>query len=153
MIELIRTDSDNADFRSLVVLLDQDLQEKDGDEHAFYAQYNKLDKIFHVLVAYQNNDPVGCGAIKQFTADTMEIKRMFVKESHRGEGIAVLILQDLETWAVELGYTSCILETGIKQQAAIKLYQKSGYTLIPNYGQYAGVENSLCMQKTPHVLH
>jgi hypothetical protein len=53
----------------------------------------------------------------------------------------------LEKWTAELSYGKCILETGIKQPEAIGLYKKSGYTVIPNYGQYAGIENSVCFEK------
>ncbi|WP_242927683.1 GNAT family N-acetyltransferase [Pontibacter vulgaris] len=147
MIQLIRTDSENPDFRHLVVFLDQELKVRDGEEHAFYDQFNKIDKIRNVVVAYQNNEPVGCGAFKEYEKGVAEIKRMFVYTSVRGQGIAKSILTELEHWAKELGYEKCLLETGKKQPEAIALYQKSGYTLIPNYGQYAGVENSVCMQK------
>lgn len=72
---------------------------------------------------------------------------MFVKPECRGQGIAQAVLAELESWAGELGFKECVLETGKKQPEAIRLYQKSGYELIPNYGQYAGIENSVCMKK------
>ena len=147
MPRLLRTTSDNADFRQLVQLLDQDLRVRDGDDHAFYAQFNKVDSIRHVVVAYQDDEAVGCGAIKEFTNKLAEVKRMFVHPAHRGQGIAQTVLAELERWARELHYRGCVLETGLKQSEAIQLYQKSGYHRIPNYGQYAGVENSVCMQK------
>ena len=148
MINLLRTDSDNADFRELVALLDADLAIRDGDEHSFYAQFNKIDKIRHVVVAYENEKAVGCGAIKEYKKNVAEIKRMFVRENERGRGIAKLILAELETWAWELAFSECVLETGVKQPEAIALYSKNGYGIIPNYGQYAGVENSVCMKKS-----
>jgi putative acetyltransferase len=148
MIKLIRTDSNNSDFQKLVALLDQDLQIRDGEEHTFYAQFNKIDKINNVVVAYFDEKPVGCGAFKNYSAETVEIKRMFVKLENRGQRIAKQILNELETWANELGYSTFILETGVKQPEAIRLYQREGYKLIPNYGQYEGVENSVCMQKS-----
>lgn len=147
MTHFIRTDSDNADFRSLVVFLDQELRQRDGEEHVFYAQFNKIDKIRHVVVAYQGDTPVGCGAIKVYAPDVAEVKRMFVSEAFRRQGIAQRVLTELERWAAELGYASCILETGKKQPEAIRLYQSMGYEVIPNYGQYSGVENSVCMKK------
>ncbi|QNF32825.1 GNAT family N-acetyltransferase [Adhaeribacter swui] len=143
----LRTDSDNPDFQKLVALLDQDLAIRDGAEHAFYAQYNKINMIKHAIIAYRADEPVGCGAIKQYTDDTMEVKRMYVLPEYRGQGIAAEILGELEKWADELGYAACVLETGKKQPEAIRLYQKSGYTVIPNYGQYVGVDNSVCMTK------
>lgn len=147
MLHLARTTSDNPDFRGLVRLLDQDLQVRDGADQVFYAQFNKLDKINHVVVAYHHDEFVGCGAIKEFANELMEIKRMFVQPAYRGQGIAQAVLAELERWTHELHYTGCVLETGKRQPEAIRLYQKSGYKLIPNYGQYVGVENSVCMQK------
>ena len=147
-VNLIRTHSDNADFRALVVLLDAELAVRDGADHSFYAQFNKVDAIRNVVVAYAGGDePVGCGAFKEYSPDTVEIKRMFVRPEHRGRGIAGAVLSELEEWAAKLGYRECILETGFKQPEAIRLYEKSGYTRIPNYGQYEGVENSVCMKK------
>lgn len=147
MLHLLRTDSDHPDFRALVRLLDQDLQVRDGAEHSFYAQFNKVDAIRHVVVAYLDAAPVGCGAFKPFEAAAVEIKRMYVQPAHRGRGVAGAVLAELEGWARELGYTGCVLETGLKQPEAIRLYQKSGYQRIPNYGQYIGIDNSVCMQK------
>ncbi|WP_266205344.1 GNAT family N-acetyltransferase [Pontibacter kalidii] len=148
MTNIVRTNSEDPDFRALVTLLDQDLAVRDGAEHTFYAQYNKLDKIQQVVVAYREGMAVGCGAIKAYDETGIaEVKRMYVQEASRGQGIAMQVLQELEKWAAELKYTSCILETGKKQPEAIRLYQKCGYTLIPNYGQYKGIENSVCMQK------
>ena len=148
MINIIRTNSDNADFRELVALLDADLAIRDGAEHAFYAQFNKVDAIRHVVVAYEGETAVGCGAFKPYEDETAEIKRMFVRENVRGRGIAGEILAELETWAKELNYTECILETGVKQPEAIRLYQKSGYEKMTSYGQYLNVANSVCMRKT-----
>jgi putative acetyltransferase len=147
MINLVRTDSDNQDFITLVKFLDADLAEKDGNEHSFYDQFNKLDKIKHVVVAYQNDNAIGCGALKEYSSHIMEIKRMYTSPGSRGKGIATKILTELETWATELSYKKCILETGTRQLEAIGLYQKNGYNRITNYGQYASVANSLCFEK------
>ena len=147
MIKLLRTNSDNADFRALVALLDADLQIRDGAEHVFYAQFNKLDKIRCALVAYEDETALGCGAFKEYAAGVAEIKRMYVRPESRRRGVAAKILSELETWAKEQNFSECILETGLKQPEAVGLYQKSGYEIIPNYGQYAGVENSVCMRK------
>jgi putative acetyltransferase len=147
MIKLIRTDSSNSGFISLVKFLDADLAEKDGEEHSFYAQYNKIDKIKYVVVAYEDDKPVGCGAIKEFGENAMEVKRMYTLPESRGKGVATQLLNELENWATELSCSKCVLETGRKQKDAIALYQKNGYRLIPNYGQYIGKENSLCFEK------
>ncbi|RPI69852.1 MAG: GNAT family N-acetyltransferase [Ignavibacteriales bacterium] len=147
MVNIVRTYSDNTDFISLVKLLDAELAERDGADHPFYAQYNKIDKIKNVVIAYENDKPVSCGAIKVYAHGIIEVKRMYTLHDYRGKGIATLLLNELEKWAKELGYDKCILETGKKQPEAIRLYEKNGYKLIPNYGQYAGVENSVCFEK------
>lgn len=144
---LIRTNSSNSDFQALVVLLDRELKNYDGPDHAFYSQYNKIDQIQHVVVAYADEQVVGCGAFKPFGDGSVEIKRMYVRPEYRGQRIAEKILSELEIWAEETGATICVLETGQRQQPAVRLYQRSGYQRIPNYGQYIGVENSICMQK------
>ncbi|MBK6938557.1 MAG: GNAT family N-acetyltransferase [Chitinophagaceae bacterium] len=146
-IVCLRTNSANSGFQQLVVQLDAELRLRDGEEHAFYAQYNKTDHIHHVVVAYENDIPVGCGAIKEYGPGTMEVKRMFVLPGKRGKGIAGIILKNLENLCRELGFEKAILETGKMQPEAIALYQKSGYSIIANYGQYAGVDNSVCFEK------
>ncbi|HEY5687988.1 MAG TPA: GNAT family N-acetyltransferase [Yeosuana sp.] len=147
MIKLVRTNSKNIDFINLVKDLDAFLKITDGDEHEFYNQYNHIDVIKHTLVVYLNNQPVGCGALKPFNTDNIEIKRMFTRTEARGNGIATKILHELEAWAKELNYKSCILETGIRQMEAIALYKKNNYQLTSNYGQYINVVNSLCFKK------
>ena len=146
-VRVTRTTADNPDFHTLVGFLDEYLRVVDGDEHTFYNQYNQIHNIPHVVLAYRGSEPVGCGAIKPWTTEFMEVKRMFVQPAYRGQGIARKVLSELEHWGRELGYTGFVLETGKKQQEAIRLYQASGYEVIPNYGQYAGVENSVCLRK------
>ncbi len=147
MLTFLKTNSDNPDFRSLVISLDADLQVRYGEQQQFFSQFNKLDHIHHVIVAYQNNEPVGCGAFKEYEPGVAEIKRMFVQAQQRGKNIGGQILNELEQWAAAEGYRSCILETAIKQPEAIRVYERGGYNRIPNYGQYVGVEISLCMKK------
>ncbi|MDR6761863.1 GNAT superfamily N-acetyltransferase [Flavobacterium sp. 2755] len=148
MINLKRTNSDDPDFIKLVALLDQDLAIRDGEDHAFYNQFNKTDKIKHTVVYYENNIPVGCGAFREKESDKTEIKRMYVHPDFRKRGIASKVLAELEIWAKEVGYTYTILETGKNQPEAINLYQKLGYTIIPNYPPYEKMDNSVCMKKT-----
>lgn len=147
MINIIRTDSHNGDFIKLVKHLDADLAVRDGNDHAFYNQFNKIDNIKYVVIAYENEKPISCGAIKEYSPNIMEIKRMFTIPGSRGNGIASRVLGELEKWAAELSHKKCILETGKKQPEAIALYKKNGYSLMPNYGQYAEIENSLCFEK------
>jgi putative acetyltransferase len=147
MLNIRRTTSSDPDFVALVRLLDADLAIRDGADHAFYSQFNKIDKINYVLIAYDDDVPVACGAIKEYSPVAMEVKRMFTSPEHRGKGAAMEVLTELESWAREMSYSACVLETGNKQPEAIALYHKAGYTVIPNYGQYAGIENSVCFEK------
>ncbi len=147
MIRMVRTDALHPDFKKLVDSLDADLASRDGEEHSFYDQYNKLDQIKYTVIVFDGENSVGCGAIKEFEPKVMEVKRMYVLPERRGEGIATKVLSALEDWARDLGYQKCVLETGKRQPEAIALYTKCGYKYIPNYGQYVGIENSICFEK------
>lgn len=147
MLTLKRTSSDNADFKTLVRLLDLDLAERYGASQSFFDRFNKVDLIREVVVAYLEDAPVGCGAIKPFANQVMEIKRMFTLDRVRGRGVATAIIGELEQWVVELGCTRCVLETGTGQPEAIRFYEKIGYIPIPNYGPYAEVAVSRCFEK------
>lgn len=143
-----RTTSDDKDFQSLVALLDKYLAIMDGDEHAFYAQFNTIQTLRHAVVCYIDNKPVACGAFRDFDEGRVEIKRMYVLPEYRSKGLGMAVLKELEKWAAELNYTGCVLETGKKQPEAIRLYEKAGYTVTKSYGQYLNVENSVCMAKS-----
>ena len=151
MIWLHRTNAQHPGFINLVRQLDSYLAEVDGDEHAFYDQFNSISKLNHVVLAFRGDEAVGCGAIKEYDGQSVEIKRMYTSPESRGKGIASLVLNELEKWASELNYAQCILETGKRQVEAIHLYQKCGYHPMDNYGQYANVENSVCMKKLLRV--
>ncbi|ESU23092.1 N-acetyltransferase GCN5 [Flavobacterium enshiense DK69] len=146
MMKLLRTTSENPDFKYLTQLFDTYLIDIDGDEKDFFAQYNQI-YFENAIVCYENNIPVGCGALKPYDLQTGEIKRMFVHPGHRNKGIAMAVLEELEVWAKELQFTTCILETSVKLENAIALYEKVGYHQIPRYGQYVDVESSVCMKK------
>ena len=146
-MNILRTTSENPDFQNLVKQLDAYLALMDGDEHAFYNQYNKIDVLKNCIVIFDNDEAVACGAIKELDSKSMEVKRMFTLPEKRGKGLASAILKALEVWSKELGYEKTVLETGKRQIEAVALYQKCGYKIIPNYGQYAGIENSVCFEK------
>lgn len=147
MIEIRRVSESDEGFLELVRSLDGELAIRDGEDHGFYAQFNKPVGLAGVVVAYENGEAVGCGAFKRYDEAAAEIKRMYVRPEARGKRIAGSVLKELEAWAVETGFRECILETGWKQPEAIALYKREGYQVTPNYGQYAGVENSVCMRK------
>ena len=148
MITIKRTDSNNEDFHSLVEKLDKDLHDRYGVLQTFYDRFNAIQNLPTVVIAYYNDEPVGCGCFKKFDDGSVEIKRMYVSNEQRGKGIGAAILAELEKWATELKVDSMVLETGNNQPEAVHLYGKMGYRVIPNYGQYINMEKtSICMKK------
>ena len=147
MIRIQRTDTDNQQFQRLVSELDKYLSGVNGSSDSFYAQFNKIEYLKHVVIAQIENQTVGCGALKAFDRESMEVKRMYVLPEMRRKGVADSVLKELEIWSKELGYPKCILETSIKMPDAVSFYQKSSYSIIPNYGQYKDMETSICFEK------
>ncbi|WP_291864230.1 GNAT family N-acetyltransferase [Maribacter sp.] len=146
-MKLLRTNSKNKDFITLTEKLDTYLAVTDGNEHDFYNQFNSIQNLKYVIIIYQDNIPVGCGALKVLNSTSMEIKRMYVSPKVRKKGVATTILKELETWTKELKFKSCVLETGCRQTEAVALYKKCNYKITPNYEQYIGMKNSLCFIK------
>jgi len=146
-MKIKRTDSSNKDFQNLVQLLDADLAIRNGEDHAFYDQFNKIDAIKNCIVIYVDEIPAACGAFKKFNEETVEIKRMYTNPDFRKRGLAIAIVKELEIWAKELNYTKAVLESSLEQNEALSVYEKSGYTRIPNYGQYIGIDKSVCYEK------
>jgi len=142
-----RTNGTDKDFNLLIQQLDHELWAIMNEVQATYDQFNKVPDIDTVIVAYEKNRPVGCGCFKKNSDDMVEIKRMFVVPDLRGKGIASVVLKELETWAKELNFSKAILETGKRMTHATNLYQNHGYVITENYGQYIGLEESVCMKK------
>lgn len=147
MITIKRTDSTYADFALLIKELDNDLNERYGLAQAEYSPLNKVDAIKNVVVVYHGDVPAGCGSFKRFDENSVEMKRVFVNVQHRNKGIATRVMAELETWAVQEGYTRAVLETGTRQHEAIQLYEKIGYSKIPNFPPYDEMEFSVCYEK------
>jgi GNAT superfamily N-acetyltransferase len=152
MLKLERTTNEDGEFRRLIAELDEDLNSRYGELQKQYNGFNRVDKIDTVVIARIENEVVGCGCFKPFDNATVEIKRVFLQKNFRGNGIADTILKELESWAAELGYTAAVLETGKGQPEAIRFYTKQGYIVIPNFGQYIGNDNSVCMKKLFHII-
>lgn len=85
------------------------------------------------LVGYENGAAVCCGGIKNLGDGACEIKRMYVAPAVRGRGLARILLAALEDHARELGYGVAKLETGPKQQHAMRIYRAAGYTEVANF--------------------
>jgi GNAT superfamily N-acetyltransferase len=142
-----RTNSNDQDFINLITLLDKSLWQKYPQKGKDYWCNNLIEFNQNVIVIYVDDKQVACGCFKKYNDKSIEIKRMFVAEEVRGIGLAKILLNELETWALENGFTTAILETLFNQTAAIGLYQRVGYTIIDNYGPYKNSEESICMGK------
>lgn len=148
MPAITRCTGDDADFRALITALDEELGERYGAQMEFFGQYNHSSDVETALVAWIDGERAGCGCFKPFSTDTVEMKRIFVPAQFRGRRVARAIMSELEAWARELGYRFAVLETGVLQPEAIRLYEAAGYERIPNYPPYVGVEESICYRKT-----
>ena len=142
-----RTVSSNKDFQWLIKQLDKELWDELNEDQLQYDQYNKVPNLNTVILVYANNQPVACGCYKKYNADTVEIKRMFTVKEHRGKGLSKIVLAELENWAIEAGFKNALLETSVHFIPATTLYKNAGYKIIPNYDQYEGLEESVCMKK------
>ena len=147
VISLKRTDSNSKDFINLVRELDVYLSQINGEEDDFFKQFNSIESLKNVLVCYVDEKAVGCGAFKEITEKTVEIKRMYVNPNYRGNNIATLILNELESWAKEKRFTEVVLETSKTMLPAVNLYQKNKYSVMPNYGPYKNIVSSICFKK------
>jgi len=143
-----RTSGGDRDFVSLTEELSSFLAEVNGDRNEFFAGHNRVDDIETAVVAYADGRPSACGAFRWAESGVVEIKRMYVVPSARGTGLGARVLEELETWAKELGAGRAILETSQRLAPAVHLYGKSGYLVIDNYGPYVGVSDSVCMAKS-----
>ena len=146
-IKIIRTDSLNEDFILLIEELDAYLSIINGESDDYFKQFNKLDGLNNVVMVYYKDNAIGCGAFKKYDGVSVEIKRMYVKPTVRRKGTARIILQELEIWAKEIGFSKCVLETAKDMAPAVSFYKKSMYSIIPNYGQYKGIDSSICFFK------
>lgn len=146
-IEYFRCDGTNKDFIENCRRLDMDLDRRVGRviQRDKYAKYNQLDKINEAMVVYLDGEPVGGGAIRAYEGDTVELKRIFVREEAQGKGIGTGLVSELLSWAKELGYKTIVLETGKLLEESCHVYEKLGFTVIPNYGPYVNMPESLCM--------
>ena len=148
-MRFVYTDGSSPDFIELCQELDNFLNELVGGEEnrAEYILYNQLDDIHNVIVAYDDDIPVGSVSFKKYDDECAEVKRVFVKEEYRNKGIANELMELLENTAREQGYRYLILESGAPLVAAMALYRKIGYKVIQNYGQYRDMPDSICMKK------
>lgn len=144
-----RTDGKNEDFIENCRLLDMDLDRRVGKKikRDKYKKYNRLDEIKQAIVVYEDGKAIGGGAIRRYDEESVELKRVFIHTEYQGRGIGSKLVSLLIEWAMELGYKKMILETGELLVESCAVYKKLGFQVIPNYGPYANMPESLCMAK------
>nr|MBP7471433.1 GNAT family N-acetyltransferase [Prevotella sp.] len=149
MYSIEYTNGNDDRFVELCHQLDLYLTEIIGSnkQETQYAQYNTLADIHNVVLIIEDNQVIGCGAIKQYDTHTMEMKRVFVKGEHRHHGYGHVIIESLEKLAKDKDFDKLILETGVPLIHAQKMYASCGFKPMDNYGQYEGVDSSVCMYK------
>lgn len=148
-MEFKRTNGKNEDFIENCRLLDMDLDRRVGKkiERGKYEKYNQLDEIQEAIVIYEKGKPIGGGAIRKYDDENVELKRVFVQAKYQGQGIGSRLVLLLIEWAEELGYKRMILETGELLAESCAVYKKLGFKVIPNYGPYVNMPESLCMAR------
>lgn len=143
------TDGQDADFQMLCGRLDDTLDAIVAGtfERKQYAVYNRADLIQNAIIVYWQGVPIACGGLKPFDEEHAELKRIYVEPAYQNMGIGAEILRRLEAEAKMKGFHWCILETGELLEAACHVYRKAGYQVIPNYGPYADMPDSVCMSR------
>jgi putative acetyltransferase len=99
------------------------------------------------VIAWYDDKPAGCGALREMLPGIAEVKRMYVASPMRRYGIGRKVLQKLEALARTFDYHTLCLETGTRQPEAIALYESAGFVRIACYGQYADNPYSICFEK------
>ncbi|HEU4652483.1 MAG TPA: GNAT family N-acetyltransferase [Steroidobacteraceae bacterium] len=149
-IEIRSEALDEPVVRSLVLALNAELAERYPEEGANHFRLDPEEVgpgRGAFLVAYVDEKPVGCGAVRINEPGVGEIKRMFVIPGFRGRGVAGAVLSALQDYARDLGAHKLVLETGSRQPEAVALYRRAGFIEIPRFGEYVDSPLSLCMGK------
>ncbi|MDN2486726.1 GNAT family N-acetyltransferase [Kosakonia sacchari] len=97
------------------------------------------------LLAQENAVAVGCAAVRELSAGIGEIKRMYACPGTRGVGAQLLAA--LEQHARERGFQALWLETRKINQRAVDFYQRNGFRIRENYGNYIGRLEAVCFEK------
>ena len=101
-----------------------------------------LEAIFrphiHFFVARRADHALGCAGVAVYR-DFAEVKRMYVRPEARGNGIADALMDRLAEVARDFGLAVLKLETGDKQQAAIRFYERAGFSPCADFEPYSSM--------------
>ena len=147
IISIRETDINSADAKELLGELNAKLTVITGDDGTVHFKSQDVATLRSVfLVAYMNDVPYGCGALRELSADTAEVKRVYARSN--SIGIGSRILKALEETAQKMDYQKLLLETRVQNTTAISFYNRNGYEHCENYGVYVGETHSYCFGKT-----
>ena len=147
-VDLREVSIHSDDAQTLIALLDRELLGEYAPEHMHTVDFEPFHRNGGVfVVAYEADTPIACGALRPITEAEVEVKRMYVVDSHRGRGASRQVLAFLEGKARKLGFRKILLETGDQQEAAIGLYDTSGYQRAEAFGEYVNSVRSVCFAK------
>ena len=144
------TDEKDQNFIDLAKELWDEYFDNVGDTLDKYQEVNTLEGKHFVILVFdedKNNNPIACGSFKEFSKDTVEIKRVFVKKPYRNKGLATFIMGELEKEAKNRDYSFAVLVTGVNNLFSQSLYKKLDYDLIDGFGFYKGDSDSVCFRK------
>lgn len=146
-LTVLEEDPETADALALMDELSDKLQCVTG--RSGRASFNPSDvrapRSLFVVARDKSGAALGCGAFRPMNERVAEVKRMYSRRSGKGIGTAILLY--IENKARECGYSALWLETGVENEQAVKFYERMGYTVIPNFGKYAGNNASVCFEK------
>ena len=147
-LQLKWTDGNDGEFRRFYADTEQFYNEIAGgaDKRQSFIPHNLSESIPYVVIAYSGQTPVGCCGLRPYSEDAVEIKRLWVGPAYRGHGAASAIMDAVETRARELGFGRAVLQTRPAMRAAVSLYQRRGYKLIPNYPPYDKLDGAVCYE-------
>ncbi len=152
-ITIRREELSSVHPQSLIKLLNTELDSRYPEEGANFfhlSEHEVAEGRGGFFVAYDADQPLGCGAVRMIEPGVAEIKRMYVAPAARGRGIGGQIVERLEAEARQLGAYRIVLETGPRQPEAIAMYTRAGFQQIPLFGEYIGSQFSICMAKNLH---
>ena len=150
MISASRADILSPEAQALIGDLNAELTLQYPEEEARHFRLD-ADEVAEgrgaFVIVRRDGTPIACGAVRRIDEATGELKRMFVRQEARGQGVGRILLDALEGEARKLGMTRLVLETGTRQKPAIALYERTGFTHIPPFGEYVKSPFSVCMAK------
>ncbi|MDQ6801951.1 MAG: GNAT family N-acetyltransferase [Acidobacteriota bacterium] len=151
MLDVRREEISSSTATALIAALNAELKSQYPEEGATHFRLEPsevAEGAGEFMVAYRDGVPVACGAVRLLDANSAELKRMYVTPAARGQGVGRAILGALEAEARRIGARRLLLETGIRQTAAVRLYERSGFYHIEPYGEYRqSPKTSVCMAK------